>query len=211
MTEAEWLAFDDPISPMLAFLDGKASDRKLRLFAVACCRKVWDSLTDERSQKAVEIAERFADKCASEDELHVAREESNAVRQAAYDGLEAHWSQENNDQCNFADYAADVAAPDAYTAARSAENKWNLNSDLLRDVFGPLPFRPITIDRTWLSSAVTALAQAIYDERAFDRMPILADALEDAGCTNQDILQHCRSGGEHVRGCWVVDLLLAKE
>jgi hypothetical protein len=61
------------------------------------------------------------------------------------------------------------------------------------------------------SRTVNHLAQAIYTDRAFDRMPILADALEDAGCTNQDILEHCRGGGEHVRGCWVVDLLLAKE
>jgi len=81
---------------------------------------------------------------------------------------------------------------------------------LLRDIFGN-PFRPVTPDSTWLTSNVTALAQAIYDERAFDRMPILADALEDAGCTNQEILAHCRGVGAHVRGCWVVDLLLGKE
>jgi len=80
----------------------------------------------------------------------------------------------------------------------------------MRCVYGN-PLRPITINLSWLTSTVVALAQAIYDDRAFDRMPILADALEDAGCTNQDILAHCRSGGEHVRGCWVVDLLLAKE
>jgi hypothetical protein len=58
---------------------------------------------------------------------------------------------------------------------------------------------------------VVKVAQAIYDERAFDRMSILADALEEAGCTDQDILAHCRSGGDHVRGCWVVDLVLGKE
>jgi hypothetical protein len=69
----------------------------------------------------------------------------------------------------------------------------------------------VSIDGTWLAPMVTKLALAIYEERAFDRMPILADALEDAGCTNQDILEHCRLPGEHARGCWVVDLLLAKE
>ncbi|SRR5579871_339609 len=63
----------------------------------------------------------------------------------------------------------------------------------------------------WQSSNVVSLAQAIYDERAFNRMPILADALEDAGCTNADVLNHCRKPGEHVRGCWVVDLLLGKQ
>ena len=83
----------------------------------------------------------------------------------------------------------------------------------MRDIFGN-PFRPVTVNPGWLAwndGTVPRIAQAIYDERAFDRMTILADALEDAGCTDQDILGHCRSGGEHVRGCWVVDLLLGKE
>jgi hypothetical protein len=57
---------------------------------------------------------------------------------------------------------------------------------------------------------VRKIVKAIYDERAFERMPILADALEDAGCDDQDILNHCRQSGEHVRGCWVLDLLLGK-
>ncbi|MBL8798455.1 MAG: hypothetical protein JNM56_31460 [Planctomycetia bacterium] len=80
---------------------------------------------------------------------------------------------------------------------------------LLRDIFGN-PFRPVAVEPTWLTSTVASLAQAIYDERAFDRLPILADALEDAGCDNADILNHCRQPGEHVRGCWCVDLVLGK-
>jgi hypothetical protein len=79
----------------------------------------------------------------------------------------------------------------------------------LRTVESVEPFCP-KVDPAWLTAKVVALAQAIYDDRAFDRLPILADALEDAGCTNQDILAHCRQPGEHVRGCWVVDLLLGK-
>jgi len=82
---------------------------------------------------------------------------------------------------------------------------------LFRDIFGPLPFRRSVLLPAWLTANVTNLAQAIYTDRAFDRLPILADALEDAGCTNRDILDHCRQPGEHVRGCWVVDLVLAKE
>jgi hypothetical protein len=80
---------------------------------------------------------------------------------------------------------------------------------LLRDVFGN-PFRPVTIDPSWLAwnnSTIPNLAQGIYEERAFDRLPILADALEEAGCNDADILAHCRSGGDHVRGCWAVDLV----
>jgi hypothetical protein len=82
----------------------------------------------------------------------------------------------------------------------------------LRDIFGD-PFRTISVDSLWTEwndHTVPRLAQAIYDEYAFDRLPILADALEEAGCTDADILNHCRKPGEHVRGCWVVDLLLNK-
>ncbi len=80
----------------------------------------------------------------------------------------------------------------------------------IRDVFGN-PFRPVVADPAWLTPTTVAIATAIYADRAFDRMPILADALEEAGCVNADVLLHCRGGGPHVRGCWVVDLLLGKE
>ncbi|OWK40938.1 hypothetical protein FRUB_04830 [Fimbriiglobus ruber] len=78
---------------------------------------------------------------------------------------------------------------------------------LVREIFGN-PFRPAVADQIWLSFTVTALARQIYDSFDFSLMPILADALQDAGCDNEDILAHCRSDGPHVRGCWVVDLLL---
>ncbi|MCE9562515.1 MAG: hypothetical protein K8U57_10730 [Planctomycetes bacterium] len=82
---------------------------------------------------------------------------------------------------------------------------------LIRCIFGN-PFRPVAFDPQWLTSTVTHLAHGIYDDRAFDRMPILADALQDAGCENDDILNHCRDPkGIHARGCWVVDLILGKE
>ena len=80
---------------------------------------------------------------------------------------------------------------------------------LLRDIFGN-PFRPIVADPAWLTPTVQFIAVALYQDRAFDRLPILADALEEAGCTNADVLLHCRLPGEHVRGCWVVDLVLGK-
>jgi hypothetical protein len=89
-----------------------------------------------------------------------------------------------------------------------------LAGPLLHDIFGPLPFRLVAADPTWMSwngGTVVKLARGIYDDRAFDRLPILADALTEAGCDNADILAHCRQPGPHVRGCWVVDLLLGKE
>jgi hypothetical protein len=79
----------------------------------------------------------------------------------------------------------------------------------VRDIFGN-PFRPVTADPQWLTPTVVTLAQTIYADRAFDRLPILADALEDAGCDEADILTHCRADEPHVRGCWVVDLVLGK-
>ena len=85
-----------------------------------------------------------------------------------------------------------------------------LQSRLIRDIFGN-PFRPVTLDPAWRTSTVRALAQGIYEERAFDRMPILADALQDAGCVSADIQAHCRDPQQvHVRGCWIVDLVLGK-
>jgi len=86
-------------------------------------------------------------------------------------------------------------------------------SGLLRDLFGN-PLRPVTINPAWLrwnEGTLRRLAESIYNERAFDRLPILADALEDTGCTDAEILGHCRGPGPHVRGCWVIDLLLGKE
>ena len=77
-------------------------------------------------------------------------------------------------------------------------------------VFGN-PFRPVVADPTWLKPTAVSIASSIYADRAFDRLPILADALEEAGCAHADVLLHCRTPGEHVRGCWVVDMVLGKE
>src|SRR5262249_28116970 len=96
--------------------------------------------------------------------------------------------------------------------AASLREEGQAQAALVRDIFGN-PFRPVALDRSWLSgngAAVVELAQAIYDERAFEQLPALADALEEAGCTDPQILQHCRETGGHVLGCWAVDLLLWK-
>src|SRR5262249_42955897 len=89
-----------------------------------------------------------------------------------------------------------------YSKAVAAEQRQQI--DLLRDVLGN-PFRPVALDPSWLTAAVQAVAQVIYEERQFSDLPVLADALEEAGCDNRDLLDHCRSAGPHVRGCWVVD------
>jgi hypothetical protein len=114
------------------------------------------------------------------------------------------------------EFAAYISAIEANFAFRHTENE-RLNAEeaaqqvsFLRDIFGN-PFRPVTVDPNWLTSTVVALAEGIYAERAFDRMPILVDALQDAGCDNSDILSHCRDTQfTHVRGCWVIDLLTGR-
>jgi hypothetical protein len=223
MTEAQWLASSDP-TPMLEFLRDKASDRKLRLFACACCRLVWHLLTDERSQRAVAAAERYADGVISAREL-------NEAADTAYDAYT---------EAKVADgYAPDSDVHPEYVGhvpfvAHSTTRDVDLTSDwvlslmwgdleapcdLFRCVFGN-PFRPASLDPAWLAwhdGTILRLAQAINDDRDLPsghldnfRLAILADALEDAGCQDADILGHCRQPGLHVRGCWVVDLILGK-
>ena len=110
--------------------------------------------------------------------------------------------------------AESIAGNSAVAGQESWQLRWAralTHCHLLRDVFGN-PFRPVAFDAAWLTSTVTALARGMYDSRDFGAMPILADALQDAGCTSDDILGHCRDAhATHVRGCWVVDLVLGKE
>jgi hypothetical protein len=108
-----------------------------------------------------------------------------------------------------ADSVADTQAPmGSWQAVRSAEQ--GAQADLVRDMFGN-PFRPTTFNPDWLTSNVVSLARGVYEERAVDRFPLLMDALMDAGCASNEVLEHCRGPNTHVRGCWLIDLLLAKE
>jgi hypothetical protein len=220
MTEAEWLACIDP-TPMLASLHGKVSDRKLRLFAVACCRRIWHLLKDERSRKAVEVAEQFSEGITTEEELSLAENDANDVwNEYAYaetDATDAE-TDASDAACGAACYS-EAAISAAQSASRGAAQALSYDgrqieeqvsqSDLIREIFGN-PSRPISADSAWLTSPVMHLARSMYDSRDFSAMPILADALEEAGCDNADVLTHCRGPGSHVRGCWVVDLVLGK-
>jgi hypothetical protein len=225
MTEAEWLACED-IEEILSSLHGNASERKMRLFAVACCRSIWHQLTEQWCRKTVELAERFADGQATEREranawdvgveaIGLGDPKDNPIGAALSTVQESNPTYDGNTPLFSGAMSTSEAAAYAFAhvAGKFVSERYSIERrrqiEFLRDIFGN-PFRPVTVDPAWQSSNVVHLAQSIYDDRTFDRMPILADALEDAGCSNQDILQHCRSGGEHVRGCWVVDLLLGK-
>jgi hypothetical protein len=100
------------------------------------------------------------------------------------------------------------SAAEALAKAIPWDDARALQARLLVCLFGLRPFRPIAFDPDWRTVDAVGVARAIYDDRAFDRLPILADALMDAGCADEQVLAHCRSDGPHARGCWVVDLVL---
>jgi hypothetical protein len=197
---------------MLEFLraSGWASERKLRLFATACCRRTWRLLTDGRSRKAVEVAERYADGRANQREL----------RFAFSCAADAYAASSNTTDAQAAAGAANAARPEAGYYSRYVTPRKE-HPALLRDLFGPLPFRPppslAPSVLTWNDGCIAKLAKALYEERSLPestldagQLAVLADALEEAGCTNADILSHLRGPGPHVRGCWPVDAILGK-
>jgi hypothetical protein len=231
MTEAEWLEASNP-EPMLESLREKASSRKLRLFAVGCCRGIWHRLNDERSRNAVEAAERSTEEEIVGRALEPMRQQAIAATLAVRERTSAHYActaagcvLNVSSIWKIANSAAYIAALGAARQASvavkvgtrrgggggpAAKRERNRQASMLRCIFGN-PFRPVTVSPAWQTANVLALAQGMYDDRGFDRMPILGDALEEAGCTNAEVLSHCREPGKHVRGCWVVDLLIGKE
>jgi hypothetical protein len=268
VTEQEWDGCTDP-EKMLAFLGGKAGERKELLLAVACCRRVWRLLPDPRSPAAVEVSELYADGLADAGQLSAAyagaraavREAEQAASRAGtvaaahremaraqaltaalraarhtkvlkaaaqaivavlvvelpsplqgvdrpYDPRDAEWLLE------------EVLSPAATAAAGQVRAREQLaQSALFRDIFGN-PFHPVTVDPSWLAwngSIVPKLARSAHEERelpgghlAVGRLAVLADALEEAGCCEPQLLSHLRGQGRHVRGCWALDLLLGR-
>jgi hypothetical protein len=234
MTEHEWDRCTDP-RPMLAFLQGKAGERKLRLFACACGRRVWHQLRYEDSRRAVDVAERFADGIAT-------REELARTREAAANAANPYHEEGGDDQAGWAcAYAASPTGSDCGLLCassfcnsgpleerralfRTRSGPWDTSlsrvaAGLIREIFGN-PLRPVQVDPAWLpwrGGAIVNLAQAVYEERELPsghldaaRLAVLADMLEEAGCCDAGLLGHLRSPGPHVRGCWPLDLLLQK-
>jgi hypothetical protein len=250
MTEAEWLACCDP-APMLEFMRGKMIprvlqlgegrirevphypnakvDRKLRLFASACCRRMWDTLTDERSHKAIEASELFADRHITQSQLKAACGAARKVRTVA----SSDWSM--HDFSKDALYQAVVAAQEVARSAQTIPSRAQLMADLpdsivrrviswaeasnvpcsdelarlamfLRDIFNnpfctpPLPPRP---------EAIAPFAEQIY-AGAWDQMPILGEWLQEHGYWSEG--EHCLDpNAQHVKGCWVVDWVTGRE
>jgi hypothetical protein len=214
MTEQEWLACTDPML-MLSHLRRRRHERKLRLFGCSSCRCVWKLLIDERSRRAVEASECFADGTISQRELDAAiaaaSHSSDDLEDKCLATLPQRELQIVEDAWNAAEMAwkATVGHHEIYEIAHISLGFTVNVLNLLRDIFGN-PFRPAAVDRRWLTSTVIDVSTAIYNERAFDHMPVLADALMEAGCDNEELTAHCRAERPHVRGCWAVDSILGK-
>ncbi len=219
MNEQKWLTSTDPQAMLLgigtpgSWVGQRPSERKLRLFACACCRRLWHRLPDAGHRRAIEVAERFADVLASPTELAEAR--TAVVQTITYAAVLAKsyavsWAVVRTAGLDNSWDTWVKIAPDAvwHHRARAAEQRDQ--ADLLRDILGN-PFRPTTADCSGLERVAGAVARSIYAEHRFGDLPILADALEEAGCTDLGLLTHCRGPGPHARGCWALDRILRKD
>jgi hypothetical protein len=233
MNEGKWLKCTSPM-PMLDFLQSKLSQRKLRLFAVACCRPLWH-LLDARKRRAIEVLERYADGEPAEtrglgrlfdksdtEPAHLAV--ANAVMSLLNPVAPADPTRDAMFAAYHAARAAGKEAGPGWESSHDEEGGQDRESQpgaiaraqesqaqcrLLRDIAGD-PFRPAAVDVAWNVPAIAAQARMIYESRTFDRMAELAVCLASAGCADNRILEHCRDVGPHVRGCWVVDLILGR-
>lgn len=222
LTEKTWLAATDPAA-MLRFLGRRASDRKVRLFGCACCRRAWGFAKDRRLHEILPLIEGFADGTVKDRERGRAHRIGGQVLTSSSGNPQGCLGAElwkaarktlDRAAHDFGESAAAAFGWDAgsgreFYAAKSAERAQQ--ALLVRDIFGN-PFREVRIDKRWRTTDVMLLAQGAYAERAFDQLPILADALQDAGCDSDDLLNHLRdTSATHVRGCWALDLVLGKE
>jgi hypothetical protein len=215
--EIQWRTTTDPAA-MLAFIVPKADERKLRLYACACCRTIWHLIVDPRSQRAVEVAELYADGSALPKDMERAMSEASAalveLEDVAYGEGQDFISENHRLAIRGAEAALGVFFDHPVSAWRlsrvvhpDVESKTG-QVNILHDLFGN-PLRPVVIDPNWRTQTVVSLARAIYQDQAYDRLPILADALEDSGCDQAEVLNHCRRQKGHFRGCWLLDALLA--
>jgi hypothetical protein len=260
MTEAEWMACADP-ETMLAFLRETASDRKLRLFACACCRRIWPFITDPGSQEVVEITEQWADGFVDQQRIqdlnfdrltddcgfpeepfrmafmvagHVGHDFMSSIHGFSHDNVDA-FEIARDTASGAREVMANSFRPQedkfarhydseelmeigrrrtAHIEAMSLERQASeevQQCSLLRCIFGN-PFRPSSLAPGLVRDGmIRALVYRIYADRDFSALPLLADALEKAGCVDSEILAHCCESGNHVRGCWVVDMILGKQ
>ena len=229
MRERTWLTTADP-EPMLRFLKDRATTRKARLLVCAAARRNWENLPDPRSRRAFEVAELLADGMADADAIFTAERDAYAAvmdvlnrgdYMAPLDSLDANFCLHDTvelmwslvrDRPTLRTRLHNVThrammwwlGVGKVSVRRPSPEVW---CDLIRDIFGN-PFRPVAFNPRWRTADTVGIATGIYEDGAFDRLPLLADALMDAGCADEQVLGHCRSEGPHTRGCFVLDMVL---
>ena len=214
MTEAEWLRCQIPI-PFLEYARDHFSERKWRLLLCAASYRAWDFLSPD-SRMALPVLERYADGEADTIELDTAqRAVPDTLRCAEDEGVffacEREWVTAKEAVYGVAGKEIIYGWPGRNEGNdKGLDREWTVVANHARDIFGN-PFRPVTFSPSWRTDTALILARQMYESRDFSAMPILADALQDAGCDSADIFDHCRGLGPHVRGCWVCDLVLGKE
>jgi hypothetical protein len=236
MTETQWLNCASATQPVFRWLSRKGSSRKFYLAGAAAIRHITAWLPDPRSLAAIEVIERFADGEATAEERETAYQAALQVGFGADSPLREQqfpigqvptetWRRTH--AAMAASYMIATNLIKAWrctynamyyalmTAKRGTMNPWQ--AALLRDIFGN-PFNPTRANPAWQTATLVSLAQSAYTERELpsgrldaQRLAVLADGLEEAGCTEIALLEHLRSPGEHFRGCWALDLVLRKK
>jgi hypothetical protein len=185
---------------MLDFLKRKASHRKLRLFAVACCYICRRGDSNKRLREDYESVVRYVDGTGSLEEVR--RRWHPPSSGSTWPERPFIWAR---------DFATIAAHPEENAGRYEHFPSAAEAVPLIHEVFGN-PFRKVKFSPKWHTDTAVTLAQQMYESREFSAMPILADALQDAGCDNEDVLTHCRDANAvHVRGCWVVDFVLKRK
>jgi hypothetical protein len=210
---------NDP-ARLFAAITPALTARKRRLFSVACCRAVHRDLVRlenyldwaqypgfPRIDAILSLAERFADGLCPITELNETYDRLADVEQMFRNGAQ-----------ELSLFRGLLPKAELLTNTTNLEVRiplpfvsGNVQCDMIRELFGN-PFRAVTFSSEWRTDTALSLARQMYESREFSAMPILADALQDAGCNNEEVLSHCRDANQvHVRGCWVVDCVLGKE
>jgi hypothetical protein len=233
MNDTQWWMCGAP-DAILRWLGSKTDRRCLRLFACACCRLIWPLIPNGPSRRAVEISDHFADGLVSAADLQEAEAQARSVHAlgtgawlAAWAATEAAGIDAETAAAWVPTWAAEAAGEAAARAALASKDSipvddlgsaaWRqqrqLQSALLRDIFHSPSRLSVQIDPSclvWKNGAVVKAAQACYNRGGSEDLSHLAQLLEQAGCDQEDILEHCQAASGHVRGCWVLDLLLGK-
>lgn len=215
--EEKWLRSIDPlwmidkvILPNTGLV-GQERARKLRLMMCGWCRQIWSLLRDQRSRNAVEVGEKFADGKCRETELSDARSNMPGLKDATWyrDGQVAINCVFDEGWHQWKTLSPTLSYEGLGEFFRPAMLSNEAQANIIRDIFGN-PFRPTTIGRQFITGQAIAMAEHAYDNRDWASLPVISDALEEAGCIEQPILDHLRGPGPHVRGCWCLDVILGK-